>query len=445
MRLQTFTKGGIHPPENKLAKDSPIKDPPLPQQVTIPIAQHIGAPAKPLVQKGDQVKVGTLIAESGGFISANIHSSVSGTVAKIDDVNDPGGYKKKAIFIDVEGDEWEDGIDRSPDVISKIDIQPEEIVEKIKTAGIVGLGGATFPTHVKFMVPKDKVVDTLIINAVECEPYLTADHRLMLERPEQILVGVEIMKRALGLQQAYIGIENNKPDAIELLQSKAANHSGINIVPLEMKYPQGAEKQLIKAIRNREVPSGRLPMDVGCVVNNVGTAFAIYQAIQHNMPLMSRVVTVTGKPLTEHANFQVRIGTPFSHLLEYVGGIPDDTAKIISGGPMMGKSIGHVDIPVAKGTSGILLFGEQDAHRRETLPCIRCGSCIDACPMGLEPYLLEKQAEKSFWEDCEAHHIMDCIECGSCSFICPASRPLLDQIRWGKKNVVELQRKRKQK
>jgi electron transport complex protein RnfC len=445
LKLQTFTKGGIHPPENKLAKDSPIKDPPLPEKVTIPLSQHIGAPAKPIVKKGDQVKVGTLIAESGGFISANIHSSVSGKVLKIDDVNDPSGYPKKAIFIQVEDDEWEPEIDRSTDVVSDIALSPEEIVERIKTSGIVGLGGATFPTHVKFMVPKDKVVDTLIINAVECEPYLTADHRLMLERPDQILIGVEIMKKALGIQNAFIGIENNKPDAIELLTSKAHNYSGTKVVPLEMKYPQGAEKQLIKAIVNREVPSGRLPMDVGCVVDNVGTTFSIYQAVQHNMPLISRVVTVTGKQVREPSNFQVRVGTPFHHLLDAVGGIPDDTAKIISGGPMMGKAVGFVDIPVAKGTSGILLLGEQDAHRRKPSPCIRCGNCVDVCPMGLEPYLLEKQAEKSFWEDCETHHILDCIECGSCSFICPAARPLLDQIRWGKKCVAELQRKRKQK
>lgn len=445
LKLKTFPKGGIHPPDNKLAKDSPIRELAPPPKVTIPLSQHIGAPAKPLVKKGDTVKVGTLIAEGKGFISANIHSSVSGTVLKIDDVNDRSGYKLKAIYIKVEGDEWEPDIILAPEIITDIKLTPEEIIERMKTAGIVGLGGAMFPTHVKFMVPKDKSVDTLIIDAIECEPYLTADHRLMLERSDKILVGVEIMKRALRLERAVIGIENNKRDAIELLSEKARHYDGIEVMAMAMKYPQGAEKQLIKAITHREVPSGRLPMDVGCVVDNVATTLSIYHAVQQNKPMISRVVTVTGKSLREQANFRVRIGTPFSYMLDAAGGVPENTGKIISGGPMMGKAIGHLDVPVNKGTSAILVLDEHEAHRKAARSCFRCGNCVKACPMGIEPYLLEKLAGKGLWEDCRAHHISDCIECGSCSYICPASRPLLDRIRWGKRQVAELQRKRKRK
>lgn len=443
MGLKTFKVGGIHPPENKLAKDSPIEELGLPEKVSIPLSQHLGAPAIPVVQKGDKVKVGTRIAKSGGFISADIHSSVSGTVLKIDAIHDPSGYPKQAVMIKVEGDEWEPSIDRSPELIREIPLSPQEIIARQQEAGIVGLGGATFPTHVKYMLPEGKTADTLIVNAVECEPYLSADHRIMLEKADEILVGIEIMKKALGVKRALIGIENNKADAIELLQRKAGDHPGISVVALAVKYPQGAEKQLIKALVGREVPSGRLPLDVGCVVNNVGTALSIYEAVQKNQPLIRRVVTVAGKKLQRSANFLVRIGTPFSMLIDAVGGMPEGTTKIISGGPMMGKAVGYTDIPVTKGTSGILLLDQKDARRRECRECLRCGKCVEVCPMGIEPYLLEKLAEHSRFEDCEAHHILDCIECGSCSFICPASRPILDLIRLGKANVARIQRERK--
>ncbi len=442
MGLKTFKKGGIHPPENKMAKDSPIKTIGVPKKVSISLTQHLGAPAKPVVKKGDGVKVGTMIAEAGGFISANIHSSVSGKVMKIDGVNDAGGYKKPAVVIKVEGDEWEPSIDTSGKLVKDITLSREQIVEKMKESGIVGLGGAAFPTNVKYMIPDGKTADTLIINGVECEPYLTADHRIMLEKAEEIFVGVEVLKVALGVKQAYIGIENNKPDAIEKMEKIAKDFSGTEVVSLKVQFPQGAEKQLIKAIVNREVPSGKLPLDVGCVVNNVGTALSIYYAVQKNQPLIERVVTVTGKNLPEKANFQVRIGTPYSELIDAVGGIPDGTAKIISGGPMMGKAVGYTDIPVTKGTSGIVFLDEKEAKRHEPLNCIRCAKCVSVCPMGLEPYFLEKTAKHSRWDDCEAWNIVDCIECGSCSYTCPASRPLTDFIRLGKANVMRIMRER---
>jgi len=305
MNLKTFKLGGVHPPENKLSKDAPIEVLGLPEQVSIPLSQHIGAPAKCLVKKGDKVKVGTLIGESASFISANIHSSVSGTVLKIENVPDASGYKKQAVIIKVDGDDWEDFIDKSTELKKDITASKEEIIQKIKDAGIVGLGGATFPTHVKYMFPKGKTADSLIINAVECEPYLTADHRLMMEKADEILVGVQILMKAMDVKKAYIGIEINKPDAISLLSKKASAYDGIVVQGLKLKYPQGAEKQLIKALVNREIPSGKLPLDVGCVVNNVGTAFAVYEAVQKNKPLFERVVTVTGKKLQKTALLRV--------------------------------------------------------------------------------------------------------------------------------------------
>ena len=445
MGLKAFTMGGIHPPENKTAKDSPIEVLSVPEKVSIPLAQHIGAPARPVVKKGDIVKVGTLIASPGGFISTCIHSSVSGKVAKIEDVNDVSGYKRPAVTIAVEGDEWEDSIDRSEDIVREISYAGEEIVEKIKDAGIVGLGGAAFPSHVKYLVPEGKVVDTLIINGVECEPYLTADHRIMLERSEEIFIGVEILKKALGVKRAFIGIENNKPDAIEKMEKIAKDYPGTEVTALRVQFPQGAEKQLIKAIVNREVPGGKLPLDVGCVVNNVGTALSVYYAIQKNKPLIDRVVTVTGKSLSKRANFLARIGTPYSFLIDAVGGVPEGTGKIISGGPMMGKAVGFTDIPITKGTSGIVFLDEDESKRPTPSNCIRCGKCVSVCPMGLSPYFLEKVARRKLWDECEDWEIVDCIECGSCSYTCPASRPLTDYIRYGKANVMRIMRERSAK
>jgi electron transport complex protein RnfC len=441
--LKTFPKGGVHPPENKIASEAAIKVLPLPEEVRIPVVQHLGAPAETIVNRNDEVKVGQVIAKSGGFVSSNIHSSVSGKVSKIDQLPDATGYRQSMVIIQVDGDEWLDSIDRSNDLIREINSSREEIIAKTLEMGIVGLGGATFPTHVKLSVPRGKKAEMLILNGVECEPYLTSDHRLMLEKAEEILVGARILMKALDVKKAYIGIESNKPDAIIHLSGLCKQYEGIEVIPLKVRYPQGGEKQLIKAITGREVPSGGLPIDVGAVVHNVGTTFAVYEAIQKNKPLFERVVTVTGKDVREPANYMVRIGTPITSLLEASGGIPQGTGKIINGGPMMGKAISSTDIPVTKGTSGIVLIPESESRRKKIQNCIRCSKCISVCPMGLEPYLLMTLSELSRWEDVETNKAMDCIECGSCSYTCPASRPLLDYIRLGKSNVSKIIRSRK--
>jgi len=440
--LKTFSLGGIHPPENKFSAGKKIEVLPVPAQVTVPISQHIGAPATPVVAKGDLVKVGTLLAKSAGFVSANIHSPVSGSVLKIDDVLDPSGYRKPAIFIKVEGDEWEESIDRSTQLKKEITASSEEIIKTIANAGIVGLGGATFPSHVKLSVPPGKTCDLLIINAVECEPYLTADHQLMLEKGDEIMVGTQIFMKALKVDKAIIAIENNKPDAIKHLQSLASSYPGITVEPLKVQYPQGGEKQLIDACIKRQIPSGKLPIEVGAVVQNVGTTVAVYEAVQKNKPLFERVVTVTGKSVTKPSNFLARIGTPISNLIEAAGGLPQDTGKVIGGGPMMGKALVSTDIPITKGSSGILIIKNEESKRKPVQNCIRCGKCITVCPMGLEPYLLMTVSDKAMYDIAEERRIMDCIECGSCSYTCPSSRPLLDYIRLGKGKVGQIMRSR---
>ena len=441
--MKTFRIGGVHPAENKLSAAEPIKVAELPKVAVFPLSQHIGAPAKAIVAKGDKVKVGTMIAEAGGFVSAPIFSSVSGTVLKVDTAVDASGYAKPAIYITVEGDEWEESIDRSPELVTlkeRRELTADEIKEKIKNAGIVGMGGACFPTHVKLSPPPGSKPEWIIINAVECEPYLTADHRLMLEHADEILVGVTLLMKAMNVGKAYIGIENNKPDAIELMKSKTMKfiHDGdIEIVPLKVKYPQGGEKQLIDAVVGRQVPAPpALPVSVGAILQNVGTAFAVYEAVMKNKPLFERVVTVTGKSLAHPSNFLVRMGTPMSQLIEACGGVPEDTGKLIGGGPMMGKALINTEVPICKGSSGVLLMNEQEAKRPEPQPCIRCAKCVSACPMGLEPYLLAKLAEAHNWDRAEAEDIVSCIECGSCQFTCPANRPLLDYVRLGKSTVL---------
>jgi electron transport complex protein RnfC len=441
--LKTFSKGGVHPPENKLSAASGIQNLPPPQSATIPLSQHLGVPARLVVNKGDTVRTGQIIARGDGFVSSHIHSSVSGKVLKIDDQLDPTGYKRPCIVIEVSGDEWEETIDRSAELAKEIDSDPETIISKIQEAGIVGLGGATFPSHVKLSVPRGKKAEYLIVNGVECEPYLTADHALMLEKGEEILVGTQILKKALKVKKALIGIENNKQDAVSHLSDLARNFEGIEVYALKVKYPQGGEKQLIKALLNREVPSGGLPVDVGAVAFNVGTVFAAYEAVQKNKPLFERVVTVTGKSVKKPSNFRARIGTPISVLIEAAGGMPEETGKILLGGPMMGKAVGDVSIPVIKGSSGILLMPGTESARRKIQPCIRCAKCITVCPMGLEPYLLMPLSEKSMFDRLEENKVLDCIECGSCSYICPANRPLLDYIRLGKANVSKIIRTRK--
>lgn len=440
--MKTFKLGGVHAPENKFSADKAIEVLPIPKKAFIPLAQHLGVPAKPLVKRGDQVKVGQMIAKGEAFISANIHSSVSGKVAKIDHVIDQSGYKNPTIVIDVDGDEWESSIDKSQDVIKDIKATKEEIIEKIKEMGVVGLGGATFPSHVKLMVPEGKKAEWLIINGVECEPYLTSDHRVMLEKGEEMLIGVRILMKGLGVDKAIIGIENNKPDAIKHISEFAKNYEGISVCPLKVKYPQGAEKQLIKATINREVPSGKLPIEVGAVVNNSGTAFAVYEAVQKNKPLFERVVTLTGKSVKNTANYMVRIGTPVNELIKKSGGLPEDTGKIVSGGPMMGKALNSMEAPIVKGTSGILIMNQKEAKRVKVQNCIRCAKCTVVCPMGLEPYLLAQQAQMEMWEEAEKDKVMDCIECGSCHYTCPSGRPLLDYIRVGKSKVGQIIRNR---
>ena len=443
--LKTFSIGGIHPHENKLSVHQPIEVAKLPAKAIILLGQHIGAPAKPIVSKGDIVKVGTKIAEPVGFVSAAIHSSVNGKVAKIDSIIDVSGYAKPAIFIDVEGDEWEDVIDRSDTLIKECDLSSEEIIKKIADAGIVGLGGACFPTQIKLCPPPSYKAECVIINAVECEPYLTADHQLMLEHAEEIMVGITILMKAVKVNKAFIGIENNKTDAIALMTKIASTYAGIEVVPLKIKYPQGGEKQLIDAITKKQVSSGALPISTGAVVQNVGTAFAVYQAVQKNKPLFERVVTVTGKSLVKPSNLLVRIGTPIKELIDACGGLPEDTGKIVGGGPMMGKALMNIDVPTAKGSSGILILSSKEAKRGEMQTCIRCAKCVSVCPMGLEPYLLSALSENGDVERMENEKIMDCIECGSCQFTCPAYRPLLDFCRLGKAKVGAMIRARQTK
>lgn len=441
--LKTFKKGGIHPVENKLTDKTPVQILPVPRKVTIPLSQHVGPPAEPIVKRGDEVKTGQLIGEAKGYVSANIHSSVSGKVVKIDSLPDLTGYKKTSVVIDVEGDKWDENIIKSNDINRDISLEKNEILKKIREAGIVGLGGAAFPSHVKLILPKNKKADKLIVNGVECEPYLTSDHRLMVEYGEEMMIGIQILMKALNVKKAMLGIENNKKDAISYLQELNLKYPDIETYPLEVKYPQGGEKQLIKALTGREVPYRKLPVDVGVIVHNVSTAYAVYEAVQKNKPLINRIVTVTGKSLKQPGNYVARIGTPIRFLIEAAGGLPENTGKILSGGIMMGKALSSIDTPVIKAMSAILVIPEKEAQRRAVEPCIRCSKCITVCPMGLEPYLLMALTQNENLHYLEKNKVLDCIECGSCSYVCPAKRPLLDYIRLGKSKVNKFIRERK--
>ena len=443
--LKTFALGGVHPPENKRSSNAAIETLPIPKQAIVPLGQNLGAPSKPIVKRGDEVKVGQLIAEASGFISTNIHSPVSGKVLKIDNVIDGTGFRRLGIVINVDGDEWDEKIDRSDTLITEFSYSAEEIIEKVKNAGLVGMGGATFPTYVKLMPPPGKKAEYLILNGVECEPYLTSDHRLMLEKGKEIVVGTRLLMKALKVDKAIIGIENNKKDAINHMTELVKSASGIAVVALKVQYPQGGEKQLIKATVNREVPSGKLPIEVGCVVQNVGTAFSVYEAVQKNKPLFERVVTVTGKAVKKPSNFLARIGTPIKELIDAAEGLPDNTGKIIGGGPMMGKAITSLDVPVVKGSSGILIMPGEESKRKVESACIRCSRCTYVCPMGLEPFLLSKVSKLGKYDMAEEEKIMDCIECGSCQYTCPASIPLLDYLRLGKGKVGQIMRNRNKK
>ena len=449
MNLRTFKIGGVHPEENKLTSDVATQVAALPQQAIFPLSQHIGAPAKPVVAKGDKVKVGTLIAEAGGFVSAPIYSSVSGTVLKIDKAIDATGYLQPAIIINVEGDEWEESIDRSEKLetlSAHPELTPEEIVERVKRAGVTGMGGAGFPTHIKLCPPPTAKAECVIINGVECEPYITADYRLMMEHADEILVGLELLMKAAKVEKGYIGIEENKPEAIRLLEEKTANDSRIEIVPLKTKYPQGGEKQLVDAVIERQVPAPpAIPVNVGAIVQNVGTSYAVYQAVMKRKPLFERYTTVTGKRLAHPGNFLVRMGTPMKNLIDACGGMPEGDNKLLAGGPMMGKALMSADVPVCKGTNSITILSGDDACRKAVQPCIRCAKCVDACPMGLEPYLLATLSAKQMYDRAEQEDIVSCIACGSCQFTCPAHRPILDHIVQGKAAVMGIIRSRNAK
>lgn len=421
----------------------------LPKQAIFPLSQHIGAPTKPVVKKGDKVKVGTLIAEAGGFVSAPIYSSVSGTVFKVDTAIDATGYRVPAIIINVEGDEWEENIDRS-DSLETLDahpeLTPEEIVERIKVAGVTGMGGAGFPTFIKLCPPPTAKAECVIINAVECEPYITSDYRLMMEHADEILVGLELLMKAAKVDKGYIGIETNKPQAIELLTQKTSGNPKIEVVPLKQRYPQGGEKQLVDAVIRRQVPAPpAIPVNVGAIVQNVGTAFAVYQAVMKRKPLFERYTTVTGKRLSNPGNFLVRMGTPMKELIDACGGMPEGNNKLLAGGPMMGKALTSVDVPVCKGTNSVTVISEDETMRKSPQPCIRCAKCVSVCPMGLEPFLLATASSMHNWEKVEAEGITSCIECGSCQFTCPSHRPILDNIRLGKSTVMGIIRARNAK
>ena len=440
MNLHTFKIGGVHPAENKIAAGKPIETLPLPTEVVLPVAQHIGAPAKPIVQKGDHVKRGDRVAEAGGFVSAHIHTPISGTVVKIDVARTPQGMPVEAIYIksdEADRQAYAEAIANLKPVRKDSEIaalEPKDIIGLIKDAGIVGLGGATFPTHVKLSPPPGSKADVVIINAAECEPCLSCDDMLMREHAPEIVKGVQLLMRAAGVSRGIIAIENNKPEAIEAMTKASANAAGIEVMTMKVKYPQGGEKQLIEATIGKEVPSGALPIATGAIVQNVATAYAVYRAVYLGEPILDRVLTIHDG--NEGRNLRVALGTILSTLAQ-----GKEYEKIILGGPMMGRTASTLETPMIKGTSGILLDSRY-AHRRPTEPCIKCAACVNVCPMGLEPFLISTLSRLKQWDDAEQEKIANCIECGSCSYICPASRPLLDHIRVGKGKVMAAMRAR---
>ena len=433
-KTKTFHVGGIHPDKFKITTDMPICEAGIPETVCIPVKQHIGAPAKILVQKGDRVKVGTLIADADGIMSADVHSSVSGEVIKIEDTTDAIGYLEKMITIKVEGDEWEESIDRSPDIVKEISASSQEIIKIIREAGIVGMGGAGFPTPIKLDIPQGKKVDCIILNGIECEPYLTADDRLMTEKAEQIIIGAKILNKALGIQKAIIAIDENKPRAIEIMQKLTRSYVGVNVAICRTKYPQGSEKQLIAAVTGREVPPGCLPIDVNCVVQNVGTVYAVYEAVQKHKPLFERVVTVSGNDIRHPGNYMVRIGTPATYLIDKAEPI-EPAGKVIFGGPMMGVAVTNLSAPITKTTSGVLHMKKESVFNPEQTACIRCGRCADICPQGLEPFAISGYVRRGEYQEAKKIHVLDCTECGSCSYICPARIPLTDFCKLAKYEI----------
>ncbi len=429
--IYTFS-GGIHPHDMKGAtKDKPIIDLEAPDELVFPLQQSLGAPAVPCVEVGERVLMGQKIAEAGGFVSANIHSSVSGTVKAIEDRIHPNGVKMKAIVIE------NDHLEEVADTLTPLDektVTPAEIVQRVKDAGIVGMGGATFPTHIKLSPPADKKIEYAIVNGAECEPYLTSDHRAMLETADEVIAGLKLIMKALGLNKGYIAVETNKPDAIAKLKEYAVKETDveINIVGVKTKYPQGSEKHLIKALTGRCVPPGKLPMDVGAVVNNIDTCAAIARAVLKGQPLIKRIVTVSGDCIVEPLNFRVPVGTSFKYLTEKCGGFTKLAAKIIMGGPMMGISLTELDVPVVKGSSGMLAFSEEMALPQPTANCLRCGRCVTGCPMNLLPNVIKEAVCANDFDKLVKLNINDCIQCGSCTYVCPAEQHPLQYVRTGK-------------
>jgi len=424
-------RGGVHPDDRKrYTAAKPIEVASIPQKVIIPTRQHIGAPCAPVVKVGDLVKKGQVIAEAQAFVASPIHASTSGKVVEIADYPHPVFGTCQAVVIEGDGqDEWVPGLPLNRDWQT---MDAKELKEIVRLAGLVGMGGATFPTHVKMSPPPEKPIDSFILNGAECEPYLTADHRVMLEQTERIVTGMKIAMKIISVSKGYVGIEENKPDAIEVMR-KACAGSSIEIVPLKTKYPQGAEKTLIKVILDREVPSGGLPMDVGAVVQNVGTLVAIADAVERGLPLIERVATVTGGAIAEPKNVLLRVGATFSQAVAMCGGFKEQPVKVIMGGPMMGMAQCTLDVPVIKGTSGILALSAADVNIGPEQPCIRCGRCVEACPMGLVPSMLSILGERSAFATAkEEYSLLDCVECGSCVYVCPAKRNIVHYIKLSK-------------
>lgn len=435
--MKTFRRGGIHPPELKTTAGCPIVEMPVSVELRIMLSQNIGSPSRPVVKPGEHVEAGQMIAEATGFVSVPIHSPVAGTIKKLEPTRTPQGIWQDSIVITP--DPESSGVVPHPRSDEEVtSLPPADIIKEVKDAGIAGLGGATFPTHVKLTIPQGKKADYVLINGAECEPCLTCDDALMRTHPEEIILGTLLLMKATGAPEGIIGIEENKPEAIAAMKAAAAPNSNLSVCILKKKYPQGGEKQLINAITGRVVPAGGLPIDTGCIIDNVATAFAVWDAIWQRRPLTRRVVTVTGEGLDNPGNFIVANGTPINDIFQFAGGLPEDTGKVIAGGPMMGRAVSCIEATATKGLSGLVVMPMKDSFRKPEQPCIRCARCVSACPMGLEPYLLMLQADAGRWEEMDAHGVRNCIECGSCSYICPSSRPLLDMIKLGKQELRKM-------
>jgi len=438
-KAKTF-HGGIHPYEYKeLTENLPFEIMPNPEQIIVPLLQHIGKPANPLVKKGVEVKAGDIVAEPDGFVSVPIHSSVSGKVVKVSKESNVGGFPKDAIIIKANE---ENDIKLMP-TLKPDTISPDEIRQRVKDAGIVGQGGAAFPTYIKLTPPEGKTIDYVILNGCECEPYLTRDDRFMLERPEDVISGLKLVMKALGVIKGAVGIEDNKPEAIRVMADAIKHEPDISIANVKTKYPQGAEKMLIKAVLNREVPPGKLPLDVGVVIQNIGTAIAVSDAVIKGEPELTAALTVSGMGINQPKNLIVRVGTPLSDVLEYCGGVKDDANKVVVGGPMMGVAQFDFSAPVMKATSGILVLTEDEVSAHKETPCLNCGMCIGVCPLNLTPTKLARLSQLDKVEEAEKLGISVCMECGTCSYTCPANIPLVQWIRLGKQRIVNLQKDKK--